>query len=210
MADSFEMIDYSSSSQGHRNRNRYRHRHRHPTTNSTSTSNRFGHLQSESFTASSSYNFSPYPTPSRPPRNPTTPATPFASDDDRSWQGELSWQFEPTGWRHNRNLNLGAALSPWAAATTTTTPSSRIFRRSANDYYLSPSLIPPSPTLNILILAMATVHYHHRELGDLSCRVIMKTHTHTRLFQGITVLLLANIVSSLNFHLSFHPRFQAC
>ncbi|CAL5375969.1 unnamed protein product [Camellia sinensis] len=137
MADSFEMIDYSSSSQGHRNRNRHRHRHRHPTTNSTSTSNRFGHLQSESFTASSSYNFSPYPTPSRPPRNPTTPATPFASDDDRSWQGELSWQFEPTGWRHNRNLNLGAALSPWAAATTTTTPSSRIFRRSANDYYLS-------------------------------------------------------------------------
>ncbi|XP_019068739.3 ABC transporter B family member 19 isoform X1 [Solanum lycopersicum] len=70
-------------------------------------------------------------------RNPT-PASPFASDNDRSWQGELSWQFDPTGWRDNRNLS--AALSPWTAADTSFTSApvgSRIFRRSANDYYLS-------------------------------------------------------------------------
>lgn len=57
---------------------------------------------------------------------------------DRSWQGELSWQFDPTGWRDNRNLS--AALSPWTAADTSFTSApvgSRIFRRSANDYYLS-------------------------------------------------------------------------
>lgn len=58
--------------------------------------------------------------------------TPFASDNDMSWQGEVSWQFEPTGWHENRNL--GSVLSPWTA----TTPSeSNILRRSANDYYLS-------------------------------------------------------------------------
>ncbi|KAJ8553234.1 hypothetical protein K7X08_023912 [Anisodus acutangulus] len=67
-----------------------------------------------------------------------TPASPFASDDDRSWQGELSWQFEPTGWRDNRDLS--AALSPWTATDASFTSAangSRIFRRSANDYYLS-------------------------------------------------------------------------
>ncbi|XP_009787798.1 LOW QUALITY PROTEIN: ABC transporter B family member 19-like [Nicotiana tabacum] len=70
-------------------------------------------------------------------RNPP-PASPFASDDDRSWQGELSWQFEPTGWRDNRNLS--AALSPWTASDASFTSAahgSRIFRKSANDYYLS-------------------------------------------------------------------------
>jgi ATP-binding cassette subfamily B (MDR/TAP) protein 1 len=49
-----------------------------------------------------------------------------------SWQGRISWQFEPTGWHDSSNLS--AALSPW---TPTTTPESRIFRRSANDFYLS-------------------------------------------------------------------------
>ncbi|KAI3455657.1 hypothetical protein Pfo_012320 [Paulownia fortunei] len=90
---------------------------------------------STSFSSSSSYIFSQYRTPWRR-RNPT-PATPFATDDDRSWQGELSWQFEPTGWQDNRNL--GAVLSPWTAnsATTPSSVRSRIFRRSANDYYLS-------------------------------------------------------------------------
>ncbi|KAL2457360.1 ABC transporter B family member 19 [Forsythia ovata] len=87
-----------------------------------------------SFSSSSSYQFSRYQTPRRR-RNPT-PSTPFASDYDRSWQGELSWQFEPTGWQENRNL--GAALSPFtASAATPVSTSSRIFRRSANDYYLS-------------------------------------------------------------------------
>ncbi|XP_051147745.1 ABC transporter B family member 19-like [Andrographis paniculata] len=83
----------------------------------------------------SSYIFSRDRTPWRK-RNPT-PASPFATDDDRLWQGELSWQFETTGWREN--LNLGAALSPWAANSTSplSTGSSRIFKRSANDYYLS-------------------------------------------------------------------------
>ncbi|XP_060205963.1 ABC transporter B family member 19-like [Lycium barbarum] len=85
-----------------------------------------------SMSMSSSYNFSRG-------RNPT-PASPFSSDNDRSWQGELSWQFEPTGWRDNRDLS--AALSPWTATDasfTSATNGSRIFRRSANDYYLSRS-----------------------------------------------------------------------
>ncbi|PIA27569.1 hypothetical protein AQUCO_07600024v1 [Aquilegia coerulea] len=51
-----------------------------------------------------------------------------------SWQSEISWHFEPTGWRDGGNL--GAALSPWAASPT---PMGRrpIFQRSANDYYQS-------------------------------------------------------------------------
>ncbi|CAI9114470.1 OLC1v1015199C1 [Oldenlandia corymbosa var. corymbosa] len=69
------------------------------------------------------------------PRIPA-PTSPFAANDDRSWQGEVSWQFEPSGWRENHN-NLSAALSPWAAASAASSPfgQSRIFRRSANDYY---------------------------------------------------------------------------
>ncbi|KAI4324811.1 hypothetical protein MLD38_030265 [Melastoma candidum] len=64
-----------------------------------------------------------------------SPATPFAADDDRSWQGELSWQLEPTGWRDGRS-SLGAALSPWTGSATP--GESRVFRRgSASDYYLS-------------------------------------------------------------------------
>lgn len=58
------------------------------------------------------------------------------SDDDHSWQTEVSWQFEPTGWREYSNRNLGSVLSPWAASPS---PSdrSRIFIRSAKDYYHS-------------------------------------------------------------------------
>ncbi|KAL9368726.1 hypothetical protein Peur_039925 [Populus x canadensis] len=67
-----------------------------------------------------------------PNRLRQTPSTPFATDNDTSWQDELSWQFQPTGWNDTRSL--GAALSPWTAST----PSNRhIFQRSANDYYLS-------------------------------------------------------------------------
>ncbi|XP_059639370.1 ABC transporter B family member 19-like [Cornus florida] len=94
-------------------------RRRHPTPSSR--------YNSHSFTASSSH----YPTPGRLWN--LTPANPFASGDDKSWKGELSWQFEPTGWRDSRDL--GAVLSPWVVAT----PASNggVFRRSANDYYLS-------------------------------------------------------------------------
>ncbi|KAK6124697.1 hypothetical protein DH2020_041552 [Rehmannia glutinosa] len=98
-----------------------RRRRKHTTTPATSS-----HHFSTSFTSS---NFSQPPYRRR--RNPT-PATPFATDDDKSWQNELSWQFQPTGWQENRNL--GAALTPWTPATSAPTP---IFRRSANEYYLS-------------------------------------------------------------------------
>lgn len=73
----------------------------------------------------------------RPGRSPVPRASPFASDDDRSWQGDISWQARSRGFHENRNL--GAALSPWTAseASTPTTYGSRIFKRSANHYYLS-------------------------------------------------------------------------
>ncbi|XP_052180943.1 LOW QUALITY PROTEIN: ABC transporter B family member 19-like [Diospyros lotus] len=124
MADhnsSFESEQYSSSFTGGRRRRR------HPTPATT-------RYHSQSFT-SSSFNFSlshsPYTRRNFPP-----PSTPFFSDDDKSWHGELSWQFEPTGWRENRNL--GAALSPWTAtATPSSSPGSRVFRRTANQYFLS-------------------------------------------------------------------------
>ncbi|GLT59446.1 hypothetical protein SLA2020_322610 [Shorea laevis] len=65
-----------------------------------------------------------------------SPEAPFAADDDTSWQGEVSWQFEPLGWGDSRSLS--AVLSPWAASATANTPTaSREFRRLANNYYLS-------------------------------------------------------------------------
>ncbi|TQE09714.1 hypothetical protein C1H46_004671 [Malus baccata] len=70
---------------------------------------------------------------SRRSRHTTTPTTPFAADNDMSWQGEISWQFEPRGWSDTRHL--GSALSPWA--TTSTTSEAHIVRGSANHYYLS-------------------------------------------------------------------------
>ncbi|KAL2336383.1 hypothetical protein Fmac_010829 [Flemingia macrophylla] len=67
-------------------------------------------------------------------RGNRVPATPFASDDDHSWKEEVSWKFEATGWR-DYGTNFGSVVSPWPVSP----PSahSRIFRRSANDYYLS-------------------------------------------------------------------------
>ena len=62
-----------------------------------------------------------------------SPASPFATDNDLSWQGELSWQFEPSGWQNNRNL--GSLLSPWVA--TSSTDRHQLVQRSANDYFLS-------------------------------------------------------------------------
>lgn len=84
------------------------------------------HYGSQSFTPVSSAH-------SRRSRH-TTPTTPFASDNDRSWQGEISWQFEPTGW--NDTHNLGSALSPWANSSMSSRQAHRA-HRSANYYYLS-------------------------------------------------------------------------
>ncbi|KAL6285341.1 hypothetical protein ACE6H2_009731 [Prunus campanulata] len=93
--------------------------------------------------SSSSHHHPRHPTPvssySRSAQNRTPnsrrsrPTTPFGADNDVSWQSEISWQFEPTGWSDTRNL--GSALSPWAATSTTT--EAQIVRRSANYYYLS-------------------------------------------------------------------------
>lgn len=114
MAESSYEMDYSS-----------RHRPRHTTPVRS-------HIPSSAMSSfSSSYNFSHLSTRRR--SRHVVPTTPFASDNDTSWQGELSWQFESTGWRDGRNL--GAALSPWTASPTS--QSSRIFQQSANEYYLS-------------------------------------------------------------------------
>ncbi|KAI6671691.1 hypothetical protein NL676_006576 [Syzygium grande] len=119
MADSSFDFDYSSFSSATNSRRR---RHATPATSRHA---------SRSFTPLSSHQTSRSHTPRRFPH--PSPATPFGADDDRSWEGELSWQFEPTGWRDGQNL--GVALSPWTAPTT---PSqSRVVRRTANDYYLS-------------------------------------------------------------------------
>ncbi|XP_022964429.1 ABC transporter B family member 19-like [Cucurbita moschata] len=106
------------------------HRHHHPTpASSTDVSISFSPIDSSIISRKSN--------PKRRPLIPA-PATPFATDDDKSWQGEISWQFKPTGWRDSRNL--GIALGPWAASVAPSSfSSSRVFRRTANDYYLSPS-----------------------------------------------------------------------
>ncbi|XP_042024698.1 ABC transporter B family member 19-like [Salvia splendens] len=91
------------------------------------------YVSTSSFSTSSSYVF-PHLGGARRVANPT-PASPFATDGDRSWQGELSWQFEPSGWHENRGLGA-AAFGPWATSSSAT-PRSRIFRRSANDYFMS-------------------------------------------------------------------------
>ncbi|KAG7025911.1 ABC transporter B family member 19, partial [Cucurbita argyrosperma subsp. argyrosperma] len=106
------------------------HRHHHPTpASSTDVSISFSPIDSSIISRNSN--------PKRRPLIPA-PATPFATDDDKSWQGEISWQFKPTGWRDSRNL--GIALGPWAASVAPSSfSSSRVFRRTANDYYLSPS-----------------------------------------------------------------------
>ncbi|KVI05797.1 AAA+ ATPase domain-containing protein [Cynara cardunculus var. scolymus] len=119
MAESSFEIEFSST---YHHRRRPRH-----------TTPALSHHQSPAFSFSSSHT-SPYPT-SR--RTHVPPTTPFASENDRSWQSEISWQFEPT--RNNRGSNLGAALTPWAEPIPSVppTPGSRVFRRSANDYFLS-------------------------------------------------------------------------
>ncbi|CAN1352883.1 ABC transporter B family member 19 [Linum perenne] len=61
-------------------------------------------------------------------RNP-----PSAAGGDMSWQDEVSWQYEPTGWM-NDSRTFGAILSPWAFTTPSAHPT---IRRSAQDFYLS-------------------------------------------------------------------------
>ncbi|KAM0065931.1 putative ABC-type xenobiotic transporter [Helianthus debilis subsp. tardiflorus] len=81
----------------------------------------------------------PFPNSQRTRYKPVPPNTPFASDNDRSWQAEISWQAEPTPANHGNAL--GAALSPWtippSSPSPINTPGSRVFRQSAKDYYAS-------------------------------------------------------------------------
>ncbi|XP_076901187.1 ABC transporter B family member 19-like [Bidens hawaiensis] len=82
----------------------------------------------------------PFPTSQRTRYRRVPPTTPFASDNDRSWQAEISWQLEPTSLQDNRASSpLGAALSPWTGPPPSPSPvnSPRVFRRSAKDYYVS-------------------------------------------------------------------------
>ncbi|GKC05348.1 ABC transporter B family member 19-like protein [Tanacetum coccineum] len=105
-------------------------RPRHPT-----PSRSYQSPAAHSFYSPQAYHF---PTSQRTRYIRVPPTTPFASDHDQSWQGEISWQFEPTGVQEARGSALGAALSPWTGTPSPAlTPSSRVFRQSANEYYLS-------------------------------------------------------------------------
>ncbi|XP_068658070.1 ABC transporter B family member 19-like [Aristolochia californica] len=113
MAESSFEIEYPYSS--YRPSSRQSRRRRNPSPAST-------HFPSRSFVSTTSRGF-----------HHPTPASPFSAvDDDLSWQTEISWQYQPTGYREGSSF--GAALSPWPASTPTTRR--RVFR-SANDYYLS-------------------------------------------------------------------------
>ncbi|EEF33196.1 ABC transporter B family member 19 [Ricinus communis] len=132
MADSSFEIDSNSYYSGGVSSRNYHHHHSRQRRHSTTPTSLY--YASPSITHFTSTDTSRSFTTSRRIRRPLPPpSTPFAADDDRSWQSEVSWQFESSGWQDNRYL--GAVFSPWAA----TVPSSniRVFRRSANDYYLS-------------------------------------------------------------------------
>ncbi|KAI3773274.1 hypothetical protein L1987_47799 [Smallanthus sonchifolius] len=73
----------------------------------------------------------PFPNSHRTRYKRVPPSTPFASDNDRSWQAEISWQVKPID---NRDSVLGAALSPWTGPPPSPSP---VFRQSAKDYYVS-------------------------------------------------------------------------
>lgn len=94
-----------------------------------SSSNNFPPPRRYTTTPASSRSFT-----ARRGRRCRTPA--IASDDDVSWQSEVSWQFEPTGFSEYSNRNLGSVLTPWAASPAQS-DRSRVFHRSANDFYLS-------------------------------------------------------------------------
>ncbi|CAJ1950699.1 unnamed protein product [Sphenostylis stenocarpa] len=117
---------------------------------------------SGSFIPSSSHSNSTSTT--RRARRNRVPATPFASDDDHSWQEEVSWKFEATGWR-DYSTNFGSVLTPWPASS----PSdhSRIFRRSANDYYLSRTS---------RFSGLATSSYEHSGYGRVELKSYVARH----------------------------------
>ncbi|KDP40662.1 hypothetical protein JCGZ_24661 [Jatropha curcas] len=124
MADSSFDIDnypHSDSSRDHNHRRQRRH--------TTPVGSIYA---SPSFTQFSSIETFRSFTSRRPPRGLLP--TPFASDNDNSWQGQLSWQFEPSGWQDNRYL--GAVFTPLTTIASSIS-NSRVFRRSANHYYLS-------------------------------------------------------------------------
>lgn len=118
MADSSFEIDYNSST------NHTRHYPTPVSYHSVSGSSSFIHSTSRS-------NATPT---TRRTRHNKVPSTPFASDDDRSWQGEVSWKFKPIGLREY-STDFGSVLSPWP--TNSISNHSHVFSRSANDYYLS-------------------------------------------------------------------------
>lgn len=99
----------------------------------TTTPARSEYVSNSSFSTSSSYIFPHLRGPAR--GAVPTPASPFATDDDKSWKAELSWQFEPSGWQENRDL--GAAFSPWTSNNSSAASRGRIFKKTANDYFLS-------------------------------------------------------------------------
>ncbi|XP_027337796.1 ABC transporter B family member 19-like [Abrus precatorius] len=84
--------------------------------------------------------------------------TPFASDDDNSWQEEVSWKFDATG-LHEYSTNFGSILSPWP--TSSPYDRSRVFRQSANDYYLSQTSRFRGPT---------NPSYEHSSYGRVELR----------------------------------------
>ncbi|KAE8675298.1 hypothetical protein F3Y22_tig00111678pilonHSYRG00012 [Hibiscus syriacus] len=69
----------------------------------------------------------PHITPRRLYHRP--PATPFSMDNDMSWQSEVSWHFETSGW--HESCNLGVALSPWAASSVSSSNSQAFGHRLA-------------------------------------------------------------------------------
>ncbi|KAF9616114.1 hypothetical protein IFM89_028580 [Coptis chinensis] len=139
MAESSFDMEYSPPrrSRGSRLRHTTPATSRYPSRSVTPTGSRYP-SRSLTPTGSSYTSRSFTPNGSRTPggrRYHPSPITPFGGNDDMSWQGEISWTFQPMGWRDGRN-DLGAALSPWAASSTPL-GSRQVFRRSANDYYLS-------------------------------------------------------------------------
>lgn len=73
---------------------------------------------------------------SRSSRRPT-PTSPFSpARDDHSWREEISWQFDPSGYRDGAT-SFASALTPWPAASPTSSSRRTTTLRSAKDYYLA-------------------------------------------------------------------------
>ncbi|MED6160492.1 hypothetical protein PIB30_051933 [Stylosanthes scabra] len=134
----------------------------------------------ESFTMSSSQTQSKA-TSSRRTRPNRIPATPFASDDDHSWQGEVSWKFEARGW-HEYSASMGSVLNPWPADSPF--EHSRVFRRSANDYFLS-------QTSRFKGQSGSTYHNEHSDYGRVELQSYIardSDHSESRGFSKTKVI----------------------